>query len=252
MIDVARLLALLAPHGFQLAWEHWLGRQFHFDFVRPSVVDGVFEHIAIDSMGKRGEAVYCSVWVSPLRGHRIHFKPSPEVDEVLVELGDSAGQASTSIESRSDAIAWELRVAEVAPERVRDLAQRHAQQVALQTASARQAALEYVRRVREMSDERVMEYLAYQLRSRATPAQQQLANRFRPWGAPWDDVQEASEAAGVAIALFGADVDPEQGGFAEEPARKSPELKLRLNIVADLLRRGALMIFDDQFRQSDL
>jgi hypothetical protein len=237
MIEVGRLLELLSPHSFQLAWERWLGRQFHFDFVRPSVVDGVFEHIAIDSMGKQGEAVWCSVWVSPLRGHRIHFKPSPEVDEVLVELGNFAGQASTLIESPSDAIAWELRVANIAPECVRNLAQKYAQQVALQTAPARKAAMEYTRRVREITDEPVMEYLEYQLRCRATPAQQQQADRFNPGGV-WGDVQDASKCAAIAIALFGTEIDPEYGGFADEPASKSTELKLRLNITADMLRLG--------------
>ena len=168
MIDVLRLSEILAPDGFQLAWEHWLGRQFHYDFVRPSVVDGVFEHIAIDSQGKRAEAVTCSVWISPLWGHRIHFKPSPEVDEVLVELGDFApDRAYAEIESQTDAIAWERHVAEVAPQRARALAQKHAQQVADQTAAARKAALEYARRIRELSDEPVMEYLSYQLSTRA-------------------------------------------------------------------------------------
>lgn len=238
MIELRRLRELLSPHGFQLAWEHWLGRQFHFDFVRPSEVEGVFEHIAIDSMGSRGEAVYSSLWVSPLWGHRIHFKPSPEVDEVLVELGDVAGQAAALIKSPSDEIAWEMRVAEIAPQRLRNLASRHAQQIVLQTSAARRAAIAYVKRIRELSDERVMEYLVYQLRSRATPAQQQLADRFRPWGAPWDDVQEACEAVAIAIAMFGAEIDPEYGGFAGESARKSYELKLRLNIAADILRQG--------------
>jgi hypothetical protein len=98
--------------------------------------------------------------------------------------------------------------------------------------------MEYARRIREISDEPVMDYLAYQLRSRATPAQQQQADRFRPWGASWDDVQEASECAAVAIALFGAEIDREHGGFADESGRKSCELKLRLNIAADILRHG--------------
>ncbi len=48
MVEAGRLLEVLSLHGFQFAWEQWLGRQFHFDFVRPSEVDGVFEHIAID------------------------------------------------------------------------------------------------------------------------------------------------------------------------------------------------------------
>lgn len=238
MIAVERLIELLSPHGFQLAWERWLGRQFNFDFVRPSPLAGVFEHVDIDSMGKRGEAVYSRVFVSPLRGHRIQFKPSPEVDELLMELGDcSTDRGYRLIENLSDAIDWERRVAKVAPERVRTLARKHAQEVALQTASARKSAIEYTRRIREISDEPVMEYLAYHLSCRITPAQQRQAEQFNAGGV-WGEVQDATKVAAIAVAIFGAEIDPEHGGFIEEPARKSRELKLRLNISADILRFG--------------
>ena len=238
MIEVERLLALLSPHGFQLAWEQWLGRQFNFDFVRPSPVDGVFEHVDIDSMGKRVEAVYCRVFLSPLRGHRIHFKPSPEVDELIMELGDSVpNRGYKVIESQSQAIDWEQRVAQVAPQRVRALAQKYAQQLALETASAQQAAAEYTRRVREITDEPIMEYLTYQLSRRLNPDQVQQAKRFSAGGVG-ADVQEASQAAAIAVMLFGTEVDPEHGGFVDDETRKSSELKLRLNIAADMLRRS--------------
>jgi hypothetical protein len=237
MIESARLLDLLAPHGFQIAWEKWAGRQFNYDFVRPSSVDGVYEHVDVDSMGKRGEVAYCRVWVSPVRGHRLHFKPSPEVDEYLAELIDPATGRSRVIESRSDAIAWEQQVAHVAPERVRSLAQRHAEQMALQTASERQAASEYARRIRQISEEPVMEYLAYQLGCRATPSQQQLARGFDA-GFVSGDVQYACECAAIGVALFGAEVDAAHHGFTDELARKSLELKVRLNITADILRLG--------------
>jgi hypothetical protein len=158
------------------------------------------------------------------------------VDEFLAELGETA-RGYTEISSSSDANAWEQRVAQIAPERVRQLARKHAQQLALETAPARNAAMEYVRRIREISDEPVMEYLEYQLRSRSTLAQQQLADRFSAGGVPYD-VQDASKCAAFAVALFGAEIDAEHGGFAEEPANKSRELKLRLNIAADMLRLG--------------
>jgi hypothetical protein len=238
MIEAKRLLEDLSPQGFQLAWEYWIGRQLHCDFVRPSMVDGVFEHIAIDGSGSRGEAVTCTVWVSPVRGHRLHFKPAPEVDEVLVELGNSApGRAFTEIETPSEATAWELRVAEVAPERVRSLAQKHAREIAIQTSAARKSAMEYVRRIRAMSDDPVMEYLAYQLSCRATPTQLQQAGEWNPGGV-WDEVQDACRCAAIAVSMFGLEIDAEHGGFVDEPASKSCELKLRLNIAADMLRCG--------------
>ncbi|OAI57789.1 hypothetical protein AYO47_07600 [Planctomyces sp. SCGC AG-212-M04] len=196
----------------------------------------MFEHIEIDSSGKRGEMVYCKVWVSPVRGHRLYFKPSPEVDEFLTELVDPAA-GCTFIESHSAAIAWELRVAQVAPERVRALALVHAPQLALQTGAAREAALKYARRIREISDEAVMEYLVCELSRRARPDQLRQADRFQAGGTRYD-VIDASRCAAIAVAMFGPEMDAEHGGFADEPASKSCELKLRLNIAADILRLG--------------
>lgn len=238
MIHHERLLTRLSPHGFQLAWEQGAGQQPNFDYVRPSPVEGVFEHIDVDSKGKRGEAVYCLVWVSPVRGHRLRFKPSPEVDEYIEELGDvAAGLSYTVVKTRVDAITWESRVEQIAPERARGLALKHAGEVAAQTCDARRAAREYTRRLRKITDEPVMDYLAYQLSGRATPAQRQHAGRLDPGGVS-GEVNYACQAAALGVAMFGAEVDPEYDGFATEPARKSVELKLRLNIAADLLRLG--------------
>lgn len=238
MIESARLLEFLAPQGFQIAWEKWAGRwQFNYDFVRASPIDGIYEHIDVDSMGKRGKVAYCRVWVSPVRGHRLLFKPSPEVDEFLAELNDPVTGRSCVIEGRSEAIAWERQVVQVAPERVRSLAGQHAEQIALQTTSERQAAREYARRIRQLSDETVMEYLAYQLGCRATPSQKELARGFDA-GFVSGDVQYACECAAIGVALFGAEVDAAYGGFTDEPTHKSLELKIRLNITADILRLG--------------
>lgn len=237
MIDGGRLLDLLSPDGFQLAWEKWLGRQFNFDFVRPSPVDGIYEHVDVDSMGRQGEMVYCRIWVSPVRGHRLHFKPSPEIDEYLEQLSDPVTRRAQEIKSPSEAIDWERRVASVAPERARLLAETHAGQMALETASARRAATEYARRIREISDETVMEYLAYQLNCRTTAAEQQQAARFNAGGVS-GEVAYACACAALAVARFGAEIDAEHGGFTEASASKSIELKLRLNITADILRLG--------------
>ncbi len=176
-----RLQKRLAPQGFELAWDRSLERQPNFDFVRPSPVEGVFEHIELDSMGRRGESVYCRVWVSPVRGHRLRFKPSPEVDELILELGDvSAGLGHSVVKTRAEAIVWESRVERIAPERARGLAARHAEEVAALTGDARRAALKYARRLREITDEPVMDFLAYQLSCRSTSAQREHAGRLDP------------------------------------------------------------------------
>jgi len=241
MIEANRLLEILAPQRFQLAWEHWVGRQFDFDFVRSSSADGVFEHIEINSQGKRGEAVSCRIWVSPLRGHRVHFKPSPDVDELLLEICDCMpDRAYTLIESASDAANWEVRVGNVAPARAKNLAQKHALDIADQTDCQRKAALKYVERIRQVSDEPVMEYLANQLRSRATPDEEREANRLGELARipPLDDVNDAIECAAIAIALFGSAIDAEHGGFRGESPSRNRDLRLRLDITADRLRNG--------------
>ncbi len=241
MINASRLLEILAPQRFQLAWERWSGRQFNFDFVRSSLANGVFEHIEIDSQGKRGEAVFCRVWVSPLKGHRVHIKPSPDVDEPLLEICDCLpDRAYSLIECASAARSWELRVGSIAPPRVSNLAQKHAQEIADQTEAPRRAAVQYVDRIRQISDEPVMQYLANQLRSRATPDQEHEASRLGELARvpPLNDVNDAIECAAIAIALFGPVVDGEHGGFRGESPSRNQGLRLRLHITADRLRTG--------------
>lgn len=234
MIDRQRMLKRLTPDGFVLSWESWLGPQFNFDYVRPSFIEGVFEHIDVDSMGRFGESVYCKLWVSPVRGHRLYFKPSPEVEEHLWDPADP-GISYAVIKDAERADAWELKTVEVAPNRVRELALKHAENMAIETAAARKSAIEYARRIREISTESVMEYLEYQLSCRITPVQKQHADRLKAGGV-FNEVAYATQCAAMAVALYGHEVDPEHNGFSEEPAIKSNELKLRLNITADLLR----------------
>jgi hypothetical protein len=241
MIKANRLLTLLSPQRFELAWEHWIGRQFDFDFVRASSIEDVFEHIEINSQGKRGEAVSCGIWVSPLKRHRVHFIPSPDVDEFLVELCACMPERSyTLIENESDAKNWETQVADLAPTRVYDLAQKHGQIIADQTKAQRRAAKEYLQCIREITDEPVMEYLAYQLRSRATPNEQREADRMAQLACmpPLDDVNEAIACAALAIAMFGSTIDQEHHGFRGESPNGNRELRLRLDIIADRLRSG--------------
>jgi hypothetical protein len=241
MIKANRLLELLSPQEFQLAWEHWIGRQFHFDFVRETIVNGVFEHIEISSQGKRGEAVSCRIWISPLRGHRVRFKPSPDASELILELCDCMpDRAYTVIECVSDASSWEMRVADIAPQRARNLAKKNALDIADKTACQRNAAQQYVERIRQISDEPVMEYLAYQLRSRATPEQEHEINRLAGLARipSSDDVNDAIECGAIAIVLFGSAIDADQNAFHAESPTWNRELRMRLDIIADELRRG--------------
>ena len=239
MINADRVLNL-ATDGFELAWEKWLGRQFNYNFVRSSELNGVFEHVDIDSAGKHGEAVYCHVVLSPLRGHQIQFKPTPEVDQFMFELADpESDRGYTLIESTEDAMHWEARVADIAPARVCALAKQHAEDVVQQTASARVSAQEYVRHIREFSDERVMEYLAVQMRAGRAPEKSSQSEKFSGLMTSQDDLADGLECASLAISRFGPEVDPDNDGFRGESASQNRELRLRLDITADLLRHGA-------------
>ncbi|MFN3149157.1 hypothetical protein [Bremerella sp.] len=223
-----------------MAWEKWLWRQFNFDFVRLSKWDGVFEHIDIDSSGKKGEAVVCRVFLSPLLGHRIHFKPSPEIEEFVFELADPKwDHRYTLIESDEDAATWEERVADIAPPHVCDLANQHGEEMALQTMVARASAQRYVQRIREFSTEPVMEYLAVQLKSGRAPVAMINSIKFGGLMTSQDDLSDAMECASFAISKFGMEVDPDHNGFQGESKSRNRELRLRLDITADLLRNGA-------------
>ena len=239
MIKAKRLAKSLEPQGFELVWEFFLSRQIHLSYCRPSPADGVFEHIRVEAAGKRGEAVSCSVVITPLRAQEFGFKPCPRIDDVLTELaatGSDRGYAE--IESKESAIAWEGRVAKIGPERVRGLAKRHADPMSQSTANARDAAREYVRRIRKFSDETVLEYLAVQLSSARAPAKGQ-AEPFPGLMICQGDLRDAQECAALGIAMFGAEVDPQQKGFVDDNAKRSTDYKLRAALIADLLRNGA-------------
>lgn len=238
MIKADRLSNLLNPHQFELVWEYWLGPQLHYGFARPSEVQGIFEHINIESLGKRGEAVYCEIVASPLRAHALQFKPAPRVDEVIVELGDAhPDRGYTEIETTDQAKSWETRVAEIAPSRARELANQHAESLAGSTALAREAAVEYVRLIRAFSDEPVLEYLAVQMQSGRAP-EKGLSGEFTGLMVSQDDLRDAFECATLAIRTFGSKVDPDHDGFQEADARKSTDFKLRIDLITDLLRNG--------------
>ena len=239
MIKAKRLAERLAPQDFELAWEYWLGRQFHYGYSRPSSEEGVFEHIHVNCAGKRGEAVWCDIVVTPLRAHEFQFKPSPRVDDVITELADAGSDgAHAEIETTDAAIEWESRIAEIAPPRVRALALEHALSISHSTAVARRSAAEYVRLIRAFSDETVLEYLAVQLGSGRAP-DKGLTDPFPGLMICQGDLKDAQECASSSITMFGAQVDPEHDGFHDYETQRTTDYKLRVALIADLLRNGA-------------
>lgn len=199
MIAAQRLSEILRPHGFELVWEYWLSQQIHLAYCRPSIADGVFEHLRIDATGKRGEAVWCEMVVTPLRAQEFDFKPCPRVDEVLKELaGLGPDRAAVDIETTEAAIEWETRLADIGPAHVRALSEQHAVSMSRSTAGARKAAASYCQLIRDFSDETVLEYLAVQLSSGRAPAKGQT-DPFRGLMICQSDLRDAQECAALAI-----------------------------------------------------
>ncbi|MCR9197650.1 MAG: hypothetical protein NXI04_03305 [Planctomycetaceae bacterium] len=239
MIDSKRLETLLKPNGFEIVWVYQLSRQLHLAYCRTSEADGVFEHVRVESAGKKGESVWCDLVVTPLRAQEFDFKPCPRFDDVLTELAPAGStRAAVDIRTNEEAIEWEKRIAEIATARVRTLAEQHAEAVSQATAVARHAAAKYIRLIREFSDERTLEYLAVQLDSGRAPAKGQ-SDPFPGLMLCQGDLQDAKECAALAINKFGALVDPDSNGFQTDELRRTTEYKLRVCLVADLLRNGA-------------
>ena len=237
MVNAQRLLKLLQRRGFSLAWEDWKGKQFNYDYVRPASRQELFEHIEIVSQGRKGEAVNAIAWVSLVRGHRTRF------DErlFLSELCDGLPDVSyTLIESKDDAVNWERRVAGIAPARVKGVTAEKGEDILSRTEDARRAASRYVAMVRQVSDERVLEYLTYQLQQRTSVEQAKEADRVaglaRLPPTYGYGVNDAIEAAALAIVLFGIEVEAPRNAFAGESPSRNADLRLRLDILADRLR----------------
>jgi len=120
-----------SDEGFTLAWQD----ADEFSLVRPSILDGLFEHIVIDGAGKSGEAVGCDVAISLVRSH-LGTKGMCEL-ELLAELATDPERGWAIVQTTEQAQEWERRVAEIAPAAARALAQRQGPALLARTAAAR-------------------------------------------------------------------------------------------------------------------
>jgi len=224
-VDASRLLSLLGgKEGFALARRE----PDEFALVRPSTLDGLFEHIEISGAGKSGEALGCDLAVSVVGG-QLGTKGMCEL-ELLAELATDPERGVTIVQTAEQAQDWERRVVEIAPPGVRALAQREGPALLARTARARAAVQAHLKQLPDTHDLDVLKRL---LLGRLEPQRADVARRLagRPGVLQKAGAELLYDVACMAIVLF------EVGNQASAEVKLDPledrELMWRIQLLVD-------------------
>jgi hypothetical protein len=145
-LDQGIVQELLQAHGFDATWRSGSD----FGFVRPSTVAGLFEHVAIGSAGREGDAAYANVAVSIVQ-HRLGTKGMCEL-RLVEEVAGDAERGWTVMRSAEAWREWARRLAEMAPHAASILATEKGPALLARTAVARAAVEGHLKQLPDAAD----------------------------------------------------------------------------------------------------
>jgi hypothetical protein len=238
IIKPKRLLSLLAPSGFQLDYVSDVAQKVVF--WRSSGHSDLREFISIHCAGRNGELVPAEIGISVVR-ERMAISGLVE-RKVLVEAADQPQTGQSRLKSREEAIRWEQRLADIAPERAASLSRRSAGYLLAGTEQLRRLSQQYVSLAGPVSGVTECER---QLRLRASPSQRSEADRLAEWpGVMWvPGAEVVYGAATLALMVFGEEVEHCPRPFAGLDPLEHLSLNQRIQLIAHLL-----MEHDDRFQ----
>jgi hypothetical protein len=228
-VDVGRVAALLERDRFEFHEVKPISKALHF--IRPGKRPGLFQSAVIEFQGKRLEAVYGGVGVSITRS--VKQKEIGEV-EWLEELAEDKEELWTIIRTKSSAIIWERRLAEIASERADQLECRIGPDLLTRTAAARHAGACYVQKLGVTPG--ASQQLA-QLRSAVSEEMAEWARRL-PGSASvvyLDNADDVYVLACLAILYFQSEVEPGSESYIGQDPWKNRHLLWLIHIVVDEL-----------------
>ncbi len=179
--------------GFEVVSPSNAGRWFKLDVVRTSTIEDLFEHVLIEGIRIGGE-YGCSIdlSLSPVRLERSWFDVHQPLERVKLTSSAKKDVRST--------------LPETVPTQMAELVSKHGQVLLDLTSDARNAVQCYLRYLRELTNEREIDWLANQLESQAHDSQESLAKKLRSW-CPGPGLGVALECAAYCIVLFGERVE---------------------------------------------
>jgi hypothetical protein len=229
IIDAKRLEALLSPARFAL---HLVDSRFgRIHFIRRSNMVELFESVVVENQGGRGEVVYGGIGISVTK--TVMQKELGQV-EWPAQVAEDKQRLWTIIESKSKAIEWERRLAEVAPELAIDLAKRQGDELLKNTEEVRRAAAVYLENIdRNIT---VVEQLE-RLHSNATEKLLRSAKQFAksPVVVHVENAEDVYDLTCLCILRFQAIVEPARTSYLDENLLSNKHLGSLIEIVADEL-----------------
>lgn len=209
MISVERLTTLLSPHGFRLIRRN--NGCHEVVFGRRSYADDLTERIHIHAQGEAGGAVPARLAIL-VDGLAAEW-------ELLTDLAENKERGWTIIDTTEKAIAWEKKLAEVAPARLTELAREKGPNLLARTEHVRSQARAYLAFLGEIGDAHA---LLPRLRAMATPEQnaevdrlvQRLAVVYIPNGDP------VYKIVGLTLYLFSGKTERDANRFLQSDVYK--------------------------------
>jgi hypothetical protein len=154
-------------------------------------------------------------------------------------LGITHTDSHTTLNFRQEAVAWEDRLARLAPDRVRHFARQQGDKLLAKTENARDAASRYYSLVRASSQETNCDYLVPQLRLLVCDAEWREARRLADAAVADITMLSVYEAAALALLLFGQRVEGVERPFQGARYHDNHALMWRMSLIADRLFRDA-------------
>jgi len=225
LIRPRRLEKLLCPEGFHL--EEIRQRERTIIYARPCTLPDLTEAITIAcDPTRRGEKVFAQLEVFVGHGYA-----GVSESEFLAEAGD------VLLRSPEEAIAWERRLAEVAPARAAQFAKSKGPELLARTAAGRAAARRYLEL---MGGQRDLDELERALAERSTAAQKAEAERLAratgvmcvPGG------QRVFDLAALGMVVFGDEVEGRKEPFTGIVPMNDTEFIIRIRFLVHLLTMG--------------
>jgi hypothetical protein len=233
-IDIKRLEQLIAPQGYSTSWVSPVEQRVVY--VKPSWHPELYELLDIHCSGKCGEAVPAVVRVGVFRGRAAGGDRSERM--VLEDLASDKRRCWTLIRTPQEAIQWERQCAAIAPLRAAELASRTGQEILDRTASARNAADEYLRMLLAVCKPLDADTA---LRDRASHPQMHEALRIAeaPAVVKIPEGLSVYTTAALAIVLFGEQIERRPQPFWGDNPLYNHELMKRIQLIVDRMPHPA-------------
>lgn len=231
MLSPDRLKRLLTPQGFWLRSSGSVTKEI--DFVRPSKIPRIYEHLNVKGQGKIGEAVYARTAVSGSKNP--HHDPCvAEIDHNLTfTLETDTERHWTIVRTIEQAREWEGNLARIADGHCRATTEAKGPGLYERLMPAFGVVDRYIEKLGKINDVFDSEY---QFFSASTNEQREEAKQLAFRTASLIESSGDTELACLILVKFTFEVEDNLGLVRAKPVHENSELRTRIFLLADYVR----------------